>query len=79
MDKLTKADAEIALDGHGLSIVRRNLLTREGYSPYCGGDNACRFSMPRTFFDGAASTSPSSSPQFLARWPSRAALSGARQ
>lgn len=33
------------------SIVRRNLLTREGYSPYCGGER-CNRGMPRTSWDG---------------------------
>ena len=33
-----------------MSIVRNNLMTREGYSPYCGDIN-CR-KMPRTRFDG---------------------------
>ena len=34
-----------------INIVRDNLLTREGYAPYCGDGN-CRFHMPRTAFDG---------------------------
>ena len=39
-----------------MSIVRNNLMTREGYSPYCGNNNygygkgQCH--MPRTFFNG---------------------------
>lgn len=32
------------------SIVRHNLLTVPGYSPYCGGET-CK-SSPRTRFDG---------------------------
>ena len=32
------------------SIVRKNLTTRKGYSPYCGNEK-CR-TMPRTVFDG---------------------------
>lgn len=32
-----------------MSIVRENLMTREGYSPYCGDMN-CRAGMPRTRF-----------------------------
>lgn len=32
-----------------MSIVRDNLMTREGYTPYCGND-ACRFRMPRTTY-----------------------------
>jgi len=30
-----------------MSIVRENLMTREGYRPYCGDMN-CRCGMPRT-------------------------------
>lgn len=30
-----------------LSIVRQNLLEREGYSPYCGAES-CLFHWPRT-------------------------------
>lgn len=33
------------------SIVRRNLLTRPGYTPYCGNQR-CSFHWPRTRFDG---------------------------
>ena len=33
-----------------MSTVRNNLLTRKGYSPYCGGEK-CR-EMPRTNFNG---------------------------
>lgn len=33
------------------SIVRKNLMTRPGYTPYCGAGD-CRFRMPRTDFDG---------------------------
>lgn len=32
-----------------MSIVRENLMTREGYAPYCGNEN-CRLNMPRTHF-----------------------------
>ncbi len=32
------------------TIVRENLMTREGYTPYCGNMEKC--SMPRTFFNG---------------------------
>lgn len=35
-----------------MSIVRENLLTEPGYSPYCGAGNGCRFGMPRTRFNG---------------------------
>lgn len=34
-----------------MSIVRENLMTKRGYTPYCG-DGECRFRMPRTRFDG---------------------------
>lgn len=33
------------------SIVRRNLLTRLGYTPYCG-NSGCFARWPRTTFDG---------------------------
>ena len=42
---------EGAHPAHQPSIVRRNLMSREGYAPYCG-DATCRFRMPRTRFDG---------------------------
>lgn len=34
-----------------MSIVRENLMTRKGYSPYCG-NTECRFHMPRTRYIG---------------------------
>lgn len=34
-----------------MSIVRENLMTRPGYSPYCGNHH-CTGGMPRTKFDG---------------------------
>lgn len=34
-----------------MSIVRRNLMERPGYTPYCGSEN-CRLGMPRTHFNG---------------------------
>lgn len=37
-------------------IVRDNLMTRKGYSPYCGNNN-CR-EMPRTIFNGKQFTCP---------------------
>ena len=33
-------------------LIRNNLLTRKGYSPYCGDDHCCR-STPRTKFNGS--------------------------
>lgn len=33
------------------TIVRENLMTRPGYSPYCG-NMECAAGMPRTRFDG---------------------------
>ncbi len=33
------------------SIVRENLMTREGYSPYCGSDE-CRYGIARSVFNG---------------------------
>lgn len=34
-----------------LSTVRKNLLTRPNYTPYCGSD-LCHHRMPRTRFNG---------------------------
>lgn len=34
-----------------MSIVRENLMKREGYRPYCGNFD-CSLRMPRTTFDG---------------------------
>lgn len=34
-----------------MSLVRENLMTRPGYSPYCG-ETRCCYSMPRTAWDG---------------------------
>ena len=39
-----------------MSIVRANLMTTNGYTPYCGG--MCK-SMPRTKFDGKQFVCPS--------------------
>ena len=33
-----------------MSIVRRNIMTQEGYVPYCGNWD-CRFT-PRSYFNG---------------------------
>ncbi len=33
------------------SIVQENLLTRRGYTPYCGADT-CRLNWPRTHYNG---------------------------
>lgn len=35
-----------------MSVVRENLLTRKGYTPYCGAGASCGLRMPRTFFNG---------------------------
>ena len=35
-----------------MSIVRDNLMSRPGYTPYCGAAEHCMFGMPRTRFDG---------------------------
>jgi len=34
-----------------MSLIRDNLMTQPGYSPYCGNDN-CYVGAPRTTFDG---------------------------
>lgn len=33
-----------------MSIVRDNLMNREGYAPYCGAGAECRHRMPRTTY-----------------------------
>lgn len=43
----------------GDSIVRRNLMERKGYSPYCGLDGKCHGHWPRTKFDGEQFVCPS--------------------
>lgn len=35
-----------------MSIVRENLMTRPGYSPYCGGMDNRHCTMPRTRWTG---------------------------
>jgi hypothetical protein len=35
-----------------MSIVRENLLTRPGYTPYCGAEH-CVMRWPRTRFNGS--------------------------
>jgi rubredoxin len=55
-----------------MSLVRHNLMTRQGYSPYCGGER-CR-TMPRTRFDGEQFVCPtcgwrsSFEPEFIAAY-----------
>lgn len=34
------------------STVRRNLLNREGYTPFCGAENCHKYHWPRTDFNG---------------------------
>lgn len=35
------------------TLVRKNLLTRQGYTPYCGNAySECFYRLPRTKFDG---------------------------
>ena len=47
-----------------MSTVRENLLTKLGYSPYCGAD-VCRGRYPRTEFNGKQFECPS------CRWKSK--------
>ncbi len=54
-----------------MSIVRENLLSQPGYTPYCGGEyKAC--GLPRTKFDGQQFKCPRCSfrtnfePEFIA-------------
>lgn len=39
-------------DDLALSMVRKNLMERPGYTPYCGAPD-CRFTWPRTALDGS--------------------------
>lgn len=41
----------VQLEGEHMSVVRNNLLTRPGYTPYCGAEN-CHLHWPRTKFNG---------------------------
>jgi hypothetical protein len=34
-----------------MSLIRKNLMSEPGYSPYCGSDS-CWAGMPRSKFDG---------------------------
>lgn len=42
-----------------MSIVRDNLMTREGYTPYCGNGGHC--TMPRTTWTGVQFKCPNCS------------------
>lgn len=61
-----------ALMQDDLSTVRRNMLTRKNYTPYCGnGSGNC--AMPRTMFDGfqfqcQCGWRSSFEPEFIARY-----------
>jgi hypothetical protein len=35
-----------------MNLIRDNLMTRPGYSPYCGSER-CSAGMPRTTFNGS--------------------------
>lgn len=47
-----------------VTIVRENLMTREGYTPYCGntkyetGESNTPCDMPRTYFNGTQFVCP---------------------
>jgi hypothetical protein len=65
-----------------MSIVRDNLMQRQGYSPYCGNMD-CRYGMPRSHFIGGqfkcgcgwkSSFEPEFIEAFLAKWPERQAI-----
>jgi hypothetical protein len=47
-----------------MSIVRENLMTRRGYSPYCGNEK-CAGLMPRTTWTGQQFECP------VCRWQSQ--------
>jgi hypothetical protein len=48
--ELNKVDEITTLDINETSIVRKNLMENEFYTPYCGKDN-CSQNMPRTDFN----------------------------
>ena len=47
---MTKQEEDFLKEGN--YTVRHNLLTREGYSPYCGAAINSKCSMPRTKWNG---------------------------
>jgi len=57
-----------------VSIVRDNLMTQPGYTPYCGGQ--CKI-MPRTVFDGEQFNCPccgwrsAFEPEFIAQYKTK--------
>jgi len=67
-----------------MNVVRRNLLTERGYTPYCGGEN-CTRGMPRTTFYGGQFVCPCGwrskfEPEFIEQYKAaQAGLSGASQ
>lgn len=58
-----------------MSVVRHNLMTRPGYTPYCGAMECIR--MPRTNFDGEQFVCPSCGwrsllePEFIQQYKSK--------
>jgi len=57
------------------SLVRQNLMQREGYSPYCGAAK-CSHRWPRTVFDGEQFKCDCGwrsrfEPEFIARYKER--------
>lgn len=62
-----------------MSIIRDNLMTLEGYTPYCGNagnKGACRYGMPRTTFKRGQFECPcgwrsSFEPEFIAKYEAR--------
>lgn len=53
-DQSSKAQEIVATEGR--SLIRDNLMTIKGYSPYCGNDK-CQ-TLPRTNFNGEQFTCP---------------------
>jgi hypothetical protein len=58
-----------------MSIVRDNLMTRPGYTPYCG-DEKCALRMPRTRFNGSqfvcgCGWQSQFDPEFIAKYKAR--------
>lgn len=66
-----------------LSIVRENLMTRRGYTPYCGAD-PCPYRWPRTRFDGEqfacrCGWRSGFEPEFIAAFKARWASGGSKE
>lgn len=72
-------DEKLGAQEVGLSIVRQNILTEPGYTPYCGSGR-CLHGWPRTKFNGqqfvcGCGWQSKFEPEFIARIPHAGAKS----